>query len=246
VRPADRKFRRELDEKITRLEHRLDDYGSGGLAPGQNPGFDRLAEALFLRGEWDRAKQFGRKAAEYWRGVFDQTAEEAKKCEPVFHLGSAHLFGDELEAAREVFARGVQLYVKHGLAGSDDTGYMAAVAGDFRRAEVVFHAAVVADMTAQGMGDLKLFGKRFPDTPRLLKLHFVQGLAKKDGALVQEMRLMERWLNPEVEGITSFRTEEWFFAAHQCVLAQLARGESPAFRLYDPDVQPGLVNKPRR
>jgi hypothetical protein len=60
------------------------------------------------------------------------------------------------------------------------------------------------------------------------------------------MRLMERWLNPEVEGITSFRTEEWFFAAHQAALAQLARGEPPNFRLYDPDVRPGLAVKAER
>jgi len=194
VRPADRKFRRELDTKIARLEQRLAEYRSGDLTPGQNPGFDRMAEALFLRGDWSRSKEFGKKASDYWRLIFDNTAEDAKKCEPVFHLGSAHLFADDLDAARDVFSKGVQLYVKHGMAGSDDTGYMAAVAGDLRRAEVVFHAAVVADMTAQGMGDLKLFGKRFPDTPRLLKLHFVQGLARKDRPLVEGDLLYNRWL----------------------------------------------------
>src|SRR5258705_7478905 len=100
---------------------------------------------------------------------------------------------------------------------------MTVVARDPRRAEVVCHAAVVADMGAQGMSDLKLFSTRFPDTPRLLKLQFVQGLQKKDRALIENMRLMQRWLTPEAEGITSFRTEEWFYAAHQVVLGQLSR-----------------------
>jgi hypothetical protein len=241
VRPASRKFRRELDIKVERLQARIAEFEGSGLAKDQNPGYDRLSEALFLRGEWPTAKRFAVRAAAHWEKALAAAPSDPLRCEPIFHLGSAYLFADDLERAKAVFTDAVSLYVKHGMAGSDDTGYMAVAAGDLRRAEVIFHAAVVADMGAQGMGDLKLFSKRFPDTPRLLKMQFAQGLAKKDKALITAMHLMERWLNPEVEGITSFRTEEWFFAAHQVVLAQLARGETPRFRLYDDDVEPGLV-----
>lgn len=240
MRPSTRKFRRELDEKVERLRRRLADHEAGALDAGQNPGYDRLAEALFLRGEWGEAKPFARKAVRYWGEALAKVEADPQKCEPIFHLGSAHLFADEVDDARRVFAEGVRLFAENGLAGSDDTGYMAVVAGDLRRAEVVFHATVVADMAAQGMSDLKRFAERFPDTPRLLKMQFAQGLAKRERALIEKMGLMERWLNPEAEGITSFRTEEWFFAAHQAVLAQLARGEVPRFRLYDDDVKPGL------
>lgn len=243
MRPATRKFRRELDEKIARLERRIADFEAGGLPPGQNPGYDRLAEALFLKGAWERARALGARAADYWRAGADRAPSDAERCEPTFHLGSALLFADNLAEARRAFERGIELFAANGLAGSDDTGYMAVVAGQLRRAEVVFHAAVVADATAQGIPDLKVFAKRFPDTPRLLKLQFAQGLAKKDRALIANVRLIERWLNPEPEGITSFRTEEWFYAAHQAVLAQIDRGEQPAFRLYDKDVRPGLVDR---
>lgn len=243
MRPATRKFRRELDEKVERLRRRLEEYESGKLDAAQNPGYDRLAEALFLRGEWRDAKPFAEKAVAYWGEALAKVEADPQKCEPIFHLGSAHLFADRVDDARRVFAEGVRLFAENGLAGSDDTGYMAVVAGDLRRAEVVFHATVVADMAAQGMSDLKRFAERFPDTPRLLKMQFAQGLAKRDPALIAKMRLMERWLNPEAEGITSFRTEEWFYAAHQAVLAQMARGEEPQFRLYDKDVAEGLVGK---
>lgn len=243
MRPATRKFRRELDLKVERLRARIEGAGAGTLAEGQNPGFDRLAECLFLKGEWEEAKAFARQAAGHWKAALDGTKAEPQKCEPAFHWASALLFADDMEAARAAFAEGVRLFAGNGLSGSDDTGYMAVVCGDLRRAEVVFHATVVADMGAQGMSDLKRFALRFPDTPRLLKMQFAQGLAKADAALVGKMALMERWLTPEPEGITSFRTEEWFFAAHQGVLAQLARGERPQFRLYDKDVVPGLAEK---
>ncbi len=245
MRPATRKFRRELDEKVERLRNRTTRTGAESLSTDQNPGFDRLAEALFLRGEWDEAKSWARRAVGYWEAALGHVKADPQKCEPTFHLGSAHLFADDATSARRVFAEGVALFADNGLAGSDDTGYMAAVAGDLRRGEVVFHAAVVADMGAQGMGDLKLFAKRFPDTPRLLKLQFIQGLARKDHKLISTMALMERWLTPEPEGITSFRTEEWFYAAHQVVLAQMTRGEVPHFALYDRDVSRGLVDLPR-
>lgn len=245
MRPATRKFRRELDLKVARLRGRIADFEAGSLDPQQNPGYDRLAEALFLLGEWDEAKRHAAKAAGYWAGALAKAPADPLKCEPTFHLGSAHLFADDLGEARRVFTSGVALFAANGLAGSDDTGYMAVVAGDYRRAEVVFHAAVVADMGAQGISDLKLFARRFPDTPRLLKMQFAQGLAGQDRELVAKMALMERWLNPEAEGITSFRTEEWFFAAHQAVLAQMARGEGARFALYDKDVKPGLSEKNR-
>jgi hypothetical protein len=240
VRPATRKFVRELDQKIERLSARVAQFEAGQLAASQNPGYDRMAEGLFLKGDWVRAKQFAAKAAAHWESAVERASPASAKCEPIFHLGSAWLFCDNTDRARSTFREGIELYVTHGLAGSDDTGYMAVVAGDLRRAEVIFHAAVVADMTAQGMGDLKRFAKRFPDTPRLLKLQFAKGLSTGNRELVASMGLMERWLNPEAEGITSFRTEEWFYAAHQVVLAQLARGEEPHFRLYDEDVVPGL------
>jgi len=246
MRPASRKFRRELESKVERLRTRLDDFDAGRLPAGQNPGHDRLAEALFLQGKWDEARAFAEDAVTYWQAELARTPSDPQKCEPTFHLGSAHLFADQPAEARRVFGDGVRLFADNGLAGSDDTGYMAVVAGDLRRAEVVFHAAVVADMGAQGLADLKLFAKRFPDTPRLLKLQFAQGLAKADRELIETMVLIERWLNPEPEGITSFRTEEWFFAAHQAALAQMARGDKPRFALYDEDVKPGLVDaKPR-
>lgn len=243
MRPATRKFRRELDQKVERLRDRIGAFDAGTLPEGQNPGFDRLSECLFLRGEWDEAKELARRAAAYWSAAVAGAPAEPQKCEPAFHLASALLFADDLERARAAFAEGVRLFAANGLAGSDDTGYMAVACGDLRRAEVVFHATVVADMGAQGMSDLKKFAARFPDTPRLLKLQFAQGLARADAALVGTMALMERWLTPEPEGITSFRTEEWFFAAHQAVLAQIARGERPRFRLYDEGVSPGLVEK---
>lgn len=241
MRPATRKFRRELDLKVERLEERLSRFGGAGLPAGQNPGFDRMAEALFLRGDWEEARAYGRRAADHWAGAVRGAAEGQARAEPTFHLGSALLFADALDAARDAFARGVALYVDAGLAASDDTGYMATVAGDLRRAEVVFQAATVADMGAQGMNDLQLFSERFPDTPRLLKLQFARGLARKDRALIAAMRRMERWLTPEPEGVTSFRTEEWFYAAHQAALAQMGRGEPPSFRLYDDDVARGLA-----
>jgi hypothetical protein len=243
MRPATRKFRRELDSKVERLRARIREADAGTLTPGQNPGFDRLAECLFLKGEWDESKALARRAAVHWKAEFDRTPADPQKCEPAFHFASALLFADDLEAARAAFAEGVRLFAGNGLAGSDDTGYMAVVCGDLRRAEVVFHAAVVADMGAQGMSDLKRFAERFPDTPRLLKMQFAEGLSKGDPPLIAAMALMERWLTPEPEGITSFRTEEWFYAAHQVALAQLARGESAHFRLYDKDVAPGLVDK---
>lgn len=246
VRPATRKFKRQLDEKIERLEPRIKEYEAGKLAALQNPGYDRLAEARFLRGEWDLAKAASRKAVGYWKERLASEKADPQKCEPIFHLASSYLFADDSPMAVRTFSEGVKLFAENGLAGSDDTGYMAVVAGELRRAEVVFHATVVADMGAQGMSDLKLFAQRFPDTPRLLKLQFVQGLQKKDRALVENMRLMERWLTPEAEGITSFRTEEWFFAAHQVVLAQMKRGEPPQFGLYDSDVAPGLTDAPAR
>ncbi len=243
MRPATRKFRRELDLKVERLRARIKDVDGGRLAEGQNPGFDRLAECLFLKGEWEESKALAGRAAAYWKGAVAAAPAEPQKCEPAFHFASALLFADDLEGARAAFAEGVRLFAENGLAGSDDTGYMAVACGDLRRAEVVFHATVVADMGAQGMSDLKRFALRFPDTPRLLKMQFAQGLAKADASLVGRMALMERWLTPEPEGVTSFRTEEWFFAAHQAVLAQLARGEKPRFRLYDEDVVPGLREK---
>jgi hypothetical protein len=247
MRPATRKFKRQLDEKIERLEPRIKAYEKGELEPLQNPGYDRLAEARYLKGEWDAAKAASRKAVGYWKERLAAEKADPQKCEPTFHLGSAYLFAADAAGAVRTFAQGVALFAGNGLAGSDDTGYMAAVAGDLRRAEVVFHAAVVADMGAQGMSDLKLFAKRFPDTPRLLKLQFVQGLQKKDRALIENMRLMERWLTPEAEGITSFRTEEWFYAGHQVVLGQLTRGEPPEFRLYGEGVQRGLTDaEPRK
>jgi hypothetical protein len=241
MRPATRKFKRELDEKVARVAARIKAFEKGELAPLQNPGYDRLAEALFLKGEWDQAKACARKAVGYWRERLAEERADPQRCEPTFHLGSAYLLADDTAGAVRTFASGVALFAANNLAGSDDTGYMAAVAGDLRRAEVVFHAAVVADMGAQGLSDLKLFAKRFPDTPRLLKLQFVQGLKANDAGLVQTMGLMERWLTPEPEGVTSFRTEEWFFAAHQAVLAQMRRGEKPQFRLYDEDVERGLT-----
>lgn len=247
VRPSTRQFRKGLDEKVERVEARIKEFEAGKLDTAQNPGYDRLAEARYLRGEWDEAKAAARKAVGYWKERLAEQKADPQKCEPIFHLSSSYLFADDHADAVRSFAAGVALFAGNGLAGSDDTGYMAAVAGDLRRAEVVFHAAVVADMGAQGMSDLKLFAKRFPDTPRLLKLQFVQGLQKKDKELIENMRLMERWLTPEPEGVTSFRTEEWFFAAHQVVLAQLARGEAPEFRLYGDGVARGLVEstKPR-
>lgn len=243
MRPATRKFRRELDQKVERLRDRIGAFDAGSLAQGQNPGFDRLSECLFLRGEWEEAKALAARAAAYWSAAVAAAPSEPQKCEPAFHFASSLLFADDLERARAAFSDGVRLFAESGLAGSDDTGYMAVACGDLRRAEVVFHATVVADMGAQGMSDLKKFALRFPDTPRLLKLEFAQGLARADAALVGKMALMERWLTPEPEGVTSFRTEEWFFAAHQAVLAQLARGEEPRFRLYDEDVAPGLSEK---
>lgn len=242
MRPASRTFRRQLDAKLERLSSRLALHEAGALAPDQNPGFDRMSEALFLKGDWDGARAWGRKAASYWQEQARRPLPNATVAEPTFHLGSALLFADDLAAAREAFGRGVELYVALGQAASDDTGYMATAAGDFRRAEVIFQAATVADMGAQGMNDLEAFARRFPDTPRLLKMRFAQGLARRDASLVAQMRLMERWLTPEPEGVTSFRTEEWFFAAHQAVLAQLGRGEGPQFRLYDDSVPPGLVD----
>ncbi len=243
MRPATRKFRRELDLKVERLRERAVQFDGGSLDPNQNPGFDRLSEALFLKGEWDEAKSWGAKAVRQWNAALALVTADPQKCEPIFHLGSAHLFADQVDEARRVFSEAVGLFAANGLAGSDDTGYMAVVSGDLRRAEVVFHATVVADMGAQGMSDLKKFAERFPDTPRLLKLQFAQGVAKADRGLIEKMRLMVRWLTPEPEGVTSFRTEEWFFAAHQVVLAQMARGEAPRFALYDEDVKPGLVAK---
>jgi hypothetical protein len=243
MRPATRKFRRELDLKVARLRTRIGEADAGKLTEGQNPGFDRLAECLFLKGEWEESKALAGRAVGHWKAALDGTKAEPQKCEPAFHWASALLFADDMEAARAAFAEGVRLFAGNGLSGSDDTGYMAVACGDLRRAEVVFHAAVVADMGAQGMSDLKRFAERFPDTPRLLKMQFAQGLAKGDGELVGKMALMERWLTPEPEGVTSFRTEEWFFAAHQAVLAQLARGEKPRFRLYDEDVVRGLSEK---
>ena len=240
MRPASRKFRAGLDEKVERLEKRVTDFEGHTLAPGQNPGYDRLAEALYLIGNADGAKGCAKKAAAYWAQEHATAKGDSARCESVFHLASALLFADDVEEARAAFAKGVTLYVGAGMSASDDTGYMAAVAGELRRAEVVFHAATVADMGAQGMSDLRLFEQRFPDTPRLLKLRFVQGMAKHDAQLVSKMGLMKRWLTPEPEGITSFRTEEWLFAAHLVVLAQLARGQPPKVRLYDPDVKLGL------
>lgn len=242
MRPATRAFRRQLDEKVERLEARLSRYRGGALAGGQNPGFDRMGEALFLRGEWERAREFGREAATYWEGVAAGADQGAARAEATFFHASALLFADEMASARARFGEGVELYVAAGQAASDDTGYMAVVAGDLRRAEVVFQAATVADMGAQGMNDLRAFAERFPDTPRLLKLQFVRGLAARDPGLVSTMRRMERWLTPEPEGVTGFRTEEWFYAAHQVVLAQLERGEAPQFRLYDEGVTPGIVD----
>jgi hypothetical protein len=242
VRPATRGFRRELDAKVERLQLRLDRHAAGALDAGQNPGFDRMAEALFLKGDWEGARTWGRKAADFWGPLAGAGGGGAAPAEATFHLGSALLFADDVPAARTTFARGVERYVALGQAASDDTGYMATAAGDLRRAEVIFQAATVADMGAQGMNDLEAFGRRFPDTPRLLKMRFAQGLARRDRGLVGQMRLMERWLTPEPEGVTSFRTEEWFYAAHQAVLAQLARGEEPRFRLYDDDVVPGLAD----
>jgi hypothetical protein len=244
VRPATRKFRRELDLKVARLEQRIATFERAGLSPGDNPGYDRLAEALYLKGDWSGAQAASRKAAAYWQERLAAAGSDPERCEPTFHLGSAWLLADDLPRAVQAFASGVALYAGNGMAASDDTGYMACVCGDLRRAEVVFLAAVVADMGAQGMSDLKLFARRFPDTPRLLKLQFVQGLQQNDPALLANMRLMERWLTPEPEGVTSFRTEEWFFAAHQVVLAQMKRGEAPRFRLYDADVRGGLVGAP--
>lgn len=243
VRPATRKFRRELDLKVERLRARIKEFDAGNLAEGQNPGFDRLSECLYLKGEWEESKALALRAAASWKTALDAVPAEPQKCEPAFHFASALLFADDLEGVRVAFAEGVRLFAGNGLAGSDDTGYMAVVCGDLRRAEVVFHATVVADMGAQGMSDLKKFALRFPDTPRLLKMQFAQGLSKADSSLVGKMALMQRWLTPEPEGVTSFRTEEWFFAAHQAVLAQLARGEKPCFRLYDEDVLPGLSEK---
>lgn len=240
MRPASRKFRAGLQEKVERLEARVAQFEGHSLAAGQNPGYDRLAEALYLMGRALQAQSFAKKAAAYWAKQHAQAKGDSARCESVFHLSSALLFADDVEGARASFARGVTLYVGAGMAASDDTGYMAALAGEMRRAEVVFHAAAVADMGAQGMSDLKLFEQRFPDTPRLLKLRFVQGVAKHDAPLVSTMALMKRWLTPEPEGITSFRTEEWLYAAHFVVLAQLARGEPPVIRLYDPDVELGL------
>src|SRR5690349_2606862 len=151
VRPATRKFRRELDEKVVRLRERAEQFSGGSLDPNQNPGFDRLAEALFLKGEWDEAKAWAVKAVTQWEGALAAVKADPQKCEPIFHLGSAHLFADRLADARRVFSDAVALFAANGLAGSDDTGYMAVVSGDLRRAEVVFHATVVADMGAQGM-----------------------------------------------------------------------------------------------
>lgn len=242
MRPATRAFRRQLDEKVERLEARLARYDAGKLPEGQNPGLDRMAEALFLRGEWDAARALGRRAADYWQVQLGGAPPGAARAEATFFHASALLFADDLDAARAQFAAGVELYVEAGQAASDDTGYMAVVAGDLRRAEVVFQAATVADMGAQGMNDLRAFAERFPDTPRLLKLQFVRGMAARDAGLVGHMRRMERWLTPEPEGVTGFRTEEWFYAAHQVVLAQLARGEEPTFRLYGEGVTPGLVD----
>lgn len=241
MRPASRKFKRELDEKVERVAKRIAEFEAGKLPGAQNPGYDRMAEARYLKGEWPAAKAVAKQAVEYWKGRLDLQKADPERCEPTFHLGSAYLFADDRAGAVRTFSSGVALFAGNGLAGSDDTGYMAAVAGDLRRAEVVFNAAVVADMGAQGMNDLKLFAKRFPDTPRLLKMQFVQGLKKNDRSLVEPMRLMERWLTPEPEGVTSFRTEEWFYAAHQVVLAQMARGEKPEFALYGDGVEPGLV-----
>ncbi len=225
---------------MERLGRRLDDARAGRLPSGQNPGFDRLAEARYLLGRWDEAKASAAEAARHWRGVLSAKPEGPGRLEPTFHLGSSLLFADDLEAMRDVFTEGVARYVDAGMAASDDTGYMATVTGEWKRARVVFQAAAVADMGAQGMSDLARFEARFPDTPRLLKMRFVEGLEGQDAELIGRMLLMERWLTPEAEGVSSFRTEEWFYAAHQVALARLARGEAADFRLYDGDVEQGL------